>query len=257
MRIGRFIAFLLILFLGAFWWAGGSKLMPEFTPKLPAIAQYDRHIEQAEGAWERIYRVIALKSAVNSKLNKQKYVKIHDIPLTLQQAIIAVEDNRFYRHIGFDVEGILRALLVNLQAGALEEGGSTITQQLVKNLFLSQERTLTRKVEEVVLAIDMELRYSKEEILEMYLNTIYFGSGAYGINDAARIYFAKSPASLTLAESSLLAGLPNAPSIFSPYDNYNAAKQRQAVVLAAMVKQSYLGPNQAEEAKTAPLKLAR
>lgn len=253
---GKFIVFLLTLFVAAFLWAGGGTTVQQSVPavseKLPAFATVD-----TAGAWDRLYRVIALKSAIDKKLDKKKYVQLNDIPLTLQQAIIAVEDNRFYKHPGFDIEGIARAVLVNLQSGDYSEGASTITQQLVKNLFLTHDKTVIRKIEEVVLALDMELRYSKEEILEMYLNTIYFGSGAYGIGDAAKIYFGKKPADLTLAESSMLAGLPNAPSVFSPYEDFNAAKQRQAIVLAAMVRQSYIGPKLAQEAKTTPIRLAK
>lgn len=252
MRNSKFIGFLLVLFIGAFLWAGGGNITQKLVPETTNIKGA---AVQAAGAWERVYRVFALKSAVDAKIDKKKYIKLDDIPLTLQQAIIAVEDNRFYRHSGFDIEGIARALLVNLQTGTLTEGGSTITQQLVKNLFLTQEKTFGRKVEEVVLAIDMELRYSKEEILEMYLNTIYFGSGAYGIGDAAKIYFGKKPADLTLSESAMLAGLPNAPTAFSPHNDLEAAKQRQAVVLAAMVRNSYIGPKLAQEAKQAPLNL--
>lgn len=254
MRNSKFIGFLLVLFVGAFIWAGGSNITQKLEPeanKLKGAAV------QATGTWERIYRIFALKSVVETKIDKQKYIKLNEIPLSLQQAIIAVEDNRFYQHSGFDIEGIARALLVNLQTGMLTEGGSTITQQLVKNLFLTQEKTFVRKVEEVILAIDMELRYSKEEILEMYLNTIYFGSGAYGLGDAAKIYFGKKPADLTLAESAMLAGLPNAPTAFSPYNDWEAAKQRQAIVLAAMVRGSYIGPKLAQEAKQAPLNLIK
>ncbi|MDR3564660.1 MAG: transglycosylase domain-containing protein [Negativicutes bacterium] len=241
---------LLAVFVIAFWWAGGGNLAQPFLPKpvaLPAIG----------GTWERVHRVFALKDAVQAKVDKQNYTRLKDIPLIMQQSIIAVEDNRFYSHSGFDIEGILRATLVNLQTGALQEGGSTITQQLVKNLFLTQERTWGRKAEEVVLAVDMELRYSKEEILELYLNTIYFGSGANGITNAAKVYFGKTPASLTLPESAMLAGLPNAPSAFSPYVDLAAAKQRQAVVLAAMVRYGYIGPGLAQAAKDESLHMAR
>lgn len=175
----------------------------------------------------------------------------------MQQAIIAVEDSRFYQHSGFDVEGILRATLVNVQTGSFAEGGSTISQQLIKNLFLSQERTLGRKAEEFILAIDIEMNYSKEEILEMYLNTIYFGSGAYGIGEASNIYFGKPPFHLNLAECAMLAGLPNAPSLTSPYVSFEAAKQRQAVVLAAMTRNGYIGPAQAQDAKLTPILLAK
>lgn len=254
MRFGRLITILLLLFALSFGWAGGTSFLQGILPTMPSSKNITKELSTS---WERTYRIVALKSAVNAKLDQRNYTKIQYIPLTMQQAIIAIEDNRFYRHIGFDIEGILRAMLVNMQAGTFSEGGSTITQQLVKNLFLSQEKTYGRKVEEVVLAIDMELRYSKEEILEMYLNSIYFGSGAYGIGDAARIYFDKSPVNLNLAESTLLAGLPNAPSLNSPYVDFKAAKQRQAIVLSVMARQGYIGPQTAEEAKSVPIILAK
>lgn len=245
---------LLVLFVFSFWWGGGDQLIRQYAPAAVTVSE---SADTAVRTWDRFYRIIALKSAVDAKIDKKSYVKLQDIPLTLQQAVIAVEDSRFYRHVGFDVEGILRAALVNMQAGAIAEGGSTLTQQLVRNLFLTQERSLPRKVEETVLAIDMEMRYSKEEILEMYLNTVYFGSGAYGVEQASHGYFGKSPGRLTLAESALLAGLPNAPSLISPYVDFGAAKQRQSVVLAAMVRNGFIGPAQAQEAKLAPIRLAK
>jgi len=248
---GKFWIFLIIIFAGAYWWAGngntGHQILSEPAADTSAIA----------GTWDRIYRIVALKSAVQAKIDDHNYTRLKDIPLAMQQSVIAVEDNRFYSHSGFDIEGIIRATLVNIQTGSLEEGGSTITQQLVKNLFLTQEKTWGRKAEEAILAIDMEQRYSKEEILEIYLNTIYFGSGAKGITQAAQVYFAKPPADLNLAESAMLAGLPNAPSLYSPYTDFAAAKQRQAVVLDAMVRYGYIGPSLAQEAKDAPLNLAR
>ena len=254
MRFGRLLLFLMILFILSFAWAGGTSFLKGSLPAFPSSQTINSHLSSS---WERPYRIIALKSAVDEKLDKKKYVKIQYIPLTMQQAIIAVEDSRFYRHFGFDIEGILRAMLVNMQTGDFTEGGSTITQQLVKNLFLTQEKTYGRKAEEFLLAMDMELRYSKEEILEMYLNTIYFGSGAYGIGDAAKIYFDKAPVNLNLAECALLAGLPTAPSLNSPYVDFNAAKHRQAIVLSVMSRQGFLGPQTAEEAKLTPIKLAK
>ncbi|HWR44426.1 transglycosylase domain-containing protein [Sporomusa sp.] len=257
-RTGRLLALLLIVFTIAFLWAGGDLVLRSAIPKttvLPAGAADT--VSSVTGVWERVHRIIFLKSAIGAKLDKKRYIGLNDTPLALQQAIIAVEDSRFYQHMGFDIEGILRATLVNVQTGSFAEGGSTITQQLIKNLFLTQERTLSRKLEEVILAIDIELRYSKEEILEMYLNTIYFGSGAYGIGEASTIYFGKPPFHLNLAECALLAGLPNAPSLTSPYVDFAAAKQRQAVVLAAMARHSYIGPAQAQEAKLTPILLAK
>lgn len=259
----RFVILVLLVFFGAFFWAGGQALVPKKAP-LPSLStpaslavspETNQTISQAVGVYERLRRLIALKSAVDAKLDHKNYVKLKDIPVSFQQALIAVEDNRFYHHYGFDVEGILRAALVNMQTGGYAEGGSTITQQLVKNLFLSQDKTVTRKLEEFALAIDMETRYSKDEILEMYINSIYFGSGAYGIKQACHTYFGEDPSELTLAQSALLAGLPNAPSVYSPFVDFNAAKQRQSVVLSVMAKNSYIGPSLSREAMEAPLHL--
>lgn len=263
MTKGRFIIFLVIVFAATFLWSGGTSLLSSFTTPVSVKdihSQMDMVSEKAKelpGLWDRFYRVAALKTAVEKKLNPKTAVPLSRIPLIMQQAIISVEDNRFYRHVGFDIEGIIRATLVNMQSGELVEGGSTITQQLVKNMFLTHERSMGRKIEELILSVDMELRYSKEEILEMYLNHIYFGANAYGIGEAARIYFNKTPDKLTLGECALLAGLPNAPSLYSPYTDLKAARERQSVVLQTMVRNGYIGPSAAQEAKAAPLKLAR
>ena len=269
-RFGRFFLYLLILFLVCFWFAGGNTITNLLEPNLkatlkdtidtkqiPSLPSVDAATkEDLTSAYDRFYRLLALKSAVETRIAKQNYVKLENISLSLQQAIISTEDNRFYTHPGFDVEGIMRASLVNLQYGEVTEGGSTITQQLVKNLFLSQDRSLNRKLEEFALAIDMEMRYSKEEILELYLNTIYFGSGYYGISEAAMGYFAKLPNELTLAEASMLAGLPNAPSLYSPYVDFTAAKKRQAVVLNRMAETGCITPTIAKAAKAEPIYLA-
>lgn len=250
----RFFILLLLLFITSFWCAGGNTWLKSV---IPTSGRTEQALTDFNTGWNKIYRLIALRSSVDAKLNRANYIQLADIPLTMQQAIIAVEDSRFYQHTGFDVEGIIRASLVNLQSGSIVEGGSTITQQLVRNLFLTQDRSITRKIEEIILAIDMELRYSKEEILEMYLNTVYFGSGTYGIGPAAKVYFGKEPARLSLAECSMLAGLPNAPSLISPYVNFSAAKERQAIVLSTMVKNGYISPSLAEQAKQTPIRLAR
>ena len=205
----------------------------------------------------RIKRAIFIKNEVNLKINQKNFVKINEMPRDLIHAIVAVEDSRFYSHHGFDIEAIGRASLVNLQSGRIEEGASTITQQLVKNLFLSQEQTFDRKIEELILAFDLETVYSKEEILELYLNTIYFGSNFYGIKEAAEGYFAKEPKNLTLEESAMLAGLPNAPSLYSPYVDLELAKKRQKIVIDAMEQNGYIISSTAEKAKIAPLYFAR
>lgn len=211
---------------------------------------------ESNSTLNRLERVFFLKQAVNARINSANYVKLQDIPESLQQAVVAVEDRKFYNHWGFDMEGIFRASLVNLQYGQVREGASTITQQLVKNLFLSQEQTMGRKAEEFVLAMDMELNYSKDEILELYLNTIYFGSGYYGIKEASEGYFGKKPAMLALPESAMLAGIPNAPSLYSPYVDFMLAKKRQFIVLDAMTAAGYLRESVADDAKIKPIYLA-
>lgn len=211
---------------------------------------------ESNSTLNRLERVFFLKQAVNARINSTNYVKLQDIPESMQQAVVAVEDRKFYNHWGFDMEGIFRASLVNLQYGQVREGASTITQQLVKNLFLSQEQTMGRKAEEFVLAMDMELNYSKDEILELYLNTIYFGSGYYGIKEASEGYFGKEPAMLALPEAAMLAGIPNAPSLYSPYVDFMLAKKRQFIVLDAMTAAGYLRESVADDAKIKPIYLA-
>lgn len=211
---------------------------------------------ESNSTLNRLERVFFLKQAVNARINSANYVKLQDIPESMQQAVVAVEDRKFYNHWGFDMEGIFRASLVNLQYGQVKEGASTITQQLVKNLFLSQEQTMGRKAEEFILAMDMELNYSKDEILELYLNTIYFGSGYYGIKEASQGYFSKEPAMLALPEAAMLAGIPNAPSLYSPYVDFMLAKKRQFIVLDAMTAAGYLRESVADDAKIKPIYLA-
>ncbi len=155
------------------------------------------------------------------------------IPEHLRRAVIAVEDVRFFEHPGLDYIGILRAAWTNLRRGGKVEGASTITQQLARSLFLSSERTFDRKVRELVLAYKMELVSTKEQILETYLNQIYFGQGAYGVASAAQSYFGKDLSGLTVAEAAFLAGLPKSPNHFSPFKNYARAKKRQEHVLGA------------------------
>jgi penicillin-binding protein 1A len=248
----KFFIILGLIFAASFWWATDAPRLVQTQLERSFTIRADE-----PSTSERVLRLAALKTAVNSRLPKQNYLHIDSIPLILQQAVIAVEDNRFHKHIGVDLSAIFRAALVNLQFGEVVEGGSTITQQLVKNLFLSPDRTLARKLEEVALALDLELRYSKPQILEMYLNTIYFGENAYGIGRASAIYFNKTPDKLNLAEAALIAGLPNAPSLYSPYVDWNAAKRRQAVVLAAMQRNGYIDAAAAQKARTEPLSLAK
>jgi len=182
-------------------------------------------------------------------------VSIHNMSPYIQQAIIANEDSRFYNHSGIDPMGIIRAVWVNLRANSLVEGGSTLTQQLAKNMFLTQERTFTRKIKELVLAIVIEQKFSKQEILQAYLNQVYFGEGAYGVETGSQVYFGKHASELTLAESALLAGLPRGPSLYSPYVDIKAAQERRLTVLTGMVKQGYITQQQANEANATPITL--
>ncbi|MCD6271798.1 MAG: transglycosylase domain-containing protein, partial [Deltaproteobacteria bacterium] len=167
---------------------------------------------------------------------KRDPVPIEDIPAFLKEALVATEDRKFYNHIGIDLKGIMRAIIKDIMAGAFVEGASTITQQLTKTLFLTSRKTLMRKIKEALLALQLERRYTKSEILELYLNQVYFGSGAYGVESAARIFFGKSVKELNLAESALIAGMPKAPSVYSPLINPELAIKRRNIVLKQMLQ---------------------
>ena len=182
-------------------------------------------------------------------------VKIEKIPVNLQHAFIAVEDNRFYEHNGVDPRGLLRAAWANLNDRTISEGGSTITQQLAKNAYLTQAQTMERKIQEMFLAMKLEKQYTKQEILELYLNQIYFGQGAYGVQAAAKTYFGKDVDQLNLAECALLAGIPKSPNYYSPFNNLQAAKDRRAVVLDQMVKYGYINKMDAATAKNDEMQL--
>lgn len=184
-------------------------------------------------------------------------VKLSQIPKDLQNAFIATEDNRFYQHHGVDFKGIARALYTNITGNQVAEGGSTITQQLAKNAYLTQERTITRKIQEAMLAVFLEYKYSKDEILEMYLNQIYFGRGAYGVEVAAQTYFNKDVKDLDLNECAMLAGIPKSPNYFSPLNNYQAAMDRKVIVLDQMQKYNYISPTTANELKKTDLVLKK
>ena len=182
-------------------------------------------------------------------------ININYIPDHTQKAFIAIEDNRFYDHMGVDFRGTARAVVSTL-SGREVQGGSTITQQLAKNAFLTQERTITRKIKEAFLARELEKRYTKDEILEMYLNHIYFGQGAYGVESAARYYFNKEAKDLNIAESATLAAIPKSPNYFNPFENPKASKERQELVIDQMVKYGFITEAQGEAAKKEELKLA-
>ena len=237
------------LFVPQVWQELGG-LLPDAERQLPANQLHE--IREPDAA-EQIARVLFIRRAVSARLNPSDYVPIGRISPDLKEAIVAIEDRRFYDHRGFDMTGMARATLVNIQHGHIEEGASTITQQLVKNLFLANEQTFTRKAQELLLALAIENAYTKDEILEMYMNVVYYGSGFYGVNAASEGYYGKAPAALDLPEASMLAGVPNAPSELSPFTNFIAAKKRQAIVLDAMEAQGLIDARTAEDAKMQPL----
>jgi len=185
------------------------------------------------------------------------WVPLEEIPPALQQAIIATEDRSFYTNLGVSFEGIARSVLVDLISGSFQEGGSTITQELARNQLLTKEKTISRKLKEMVLALMITRDFSKRDILAMYLNSVYFGHGAYGVEAAARTYFGRTAAALSPAQCTLLAGLPQAPSYLDPLKNYPAARERQAQVLQSMVQAGTLDAARAREILAAPLDLRR
>lgn len=180
-------------------------------------------------------------------------VQLNQISPLLIQATLAVEDRKFYDHTGFDLKGMARAVLANLEAGERTQGASTLTQQLARNLYLTHEKTWTRKTKEALFTMQLEMKYSKDEILNMYLNEIYYGHGAYGIEAAARMYFGKAAADLNLPESAMLAGIPKGPTYYSPYTHPDNAKKRQEIILSSMAEVGDITPAAAQAAAKQPL----
>jgi 1A family penicillin-binding protein len=185
--------------------------------------------------------------------HNRQVVQLDQIAPSLIEATLAIEDHRFYDHYGIDFRGLARAITVNVKSMAKVQGASTITQQLARNLYLTQDRTWSRKINEASLAIQLEMKLSKDEILEKYLNQIYYGHATYGIQAAAQLYFAKDASELTLAESALLAGVPKGPKYYSPYMDAKNAKKRQQTVLYTMVQYGYIHTSEAEAAYAEPL----
>ena len=201
--------------------------------------------------------LLASDGAVIQKLGPatREKIKPGEMPLLVKQAFIAAEDRRFYDHNGVDIWGIGRALVRNVRQGAVREGASTITQQLARTVFLSQDRTITRKLKEAALAYKLERQLSKEQILEQYLNYVYLGASAYGLSDAAWVYFSKTPNQLNLQEAALIAGLPPAPSVYSPLVNPDLALERRSIVLNRMQQAGFITASEAEQARNSPLDL--
>src|SRR5438309_5625750 len=222
------IAFLLIAAGGAVAALWAFTILPRTLPSVTALESFQPLVGT---------KLYADNDELITELHVERriFVPLAHIPQSLRDAVIATADKRFYYHWGIDPIGIARAVAQNYRRGRIVEGGSTITQQLTKVLFLTPDKSLERKMQEAVLALELERRYSKDRILEMYLNQIYFGNGAYGVEAAARTYFGKPVSDLELGEAALLAGLPRAPSAYYPFDHPAAAKRRRDVVLNRMV----------------------
>ena len=182
------------------------------------------------------------------KIRKDKnYAKIEELPQIYIDAVIAVEDKRFYSHKGIDPISLGRAIVNDIKAMSFVEGGSTITQQLAKNIYFTQKKQIIRKVAEAFMSIEIEKNYDKNEILELYLNTSYFGDGCYTVKEAANHYFDKEPSEMTDYEATLLAGIPNAPSVYAPTKNLELAHKRQKQVLNKMIENGSLTEEEAED----------
>ena len=195
-------------------------ILPRSLPSVTALERFD----PSEGS--KVYDDND-ELITEFHVERRIFVPLAQIPKPLREAVIATEDARFYSHYGVDPTGIGRAIYQNFRRGRIVEGGSTITQQLAKVLFLTPDKSLERKLKEAILAMELERRYSKDRILELYLNQIYFGHGAFGVEAAARTFFGKGVGELSLSESALLAGLPKAPAIYSPFEHPDAAKRRR------------------------------
>ncbi|WP_051179196.1 penicillin-binding protein 1A [Thermodesulfovibrio thiophilus] len=219
---------------------------------IPSIKDFDKvKMPQGTKVYAEDGRLIG-----EFKIQKGIYIPFKQIPKYLIDAVVATEDSRFWKHKGIDYIGIGRAVVTDILHMSLKEGGSTITQQLAKIMFLTPEKTLSRKIKEAYLAMKIEKELNKEKILELYLNNVYFGHGAYGVEMASRIYFGKSVHQITLPEAALLAGLIRAPNIYSPYNDLVKAKQRQEVVLERMESEELITPNERKRSFSQPIHLS-
>jgi penicillin-binding protein 1A len=221
---------------------------PTDLPPVKALEEYTPSVGS---------RIYAEDDAFLTEFQAEKriFVPLQQIPPALRNAIIAVEDSRFYSHFGVDVRGVLRAAYANFRHGRVVEGGSTITQQLAKVLFLTPDRRFSRKVKEVLLALELEKRYSKDRLLELYVNQIYMGHGAFGVEAASRMYFGKSVQDLTLPEAAMLAALPRSPGNYSPFERPELAQRRRAIVVGRMLEEGYISEAEAKATNRAPLGL--
>lgn len=203
-------------------------------------------VKQGYGLYKEAVEAVSLEDKVASIRAQESFTEFEDLPETYVNAVVAVEDHRFYDHFGIDLIAICRAVVHDIQAGAFVEGGSTIPQQLAKNMYFSQEKELTRKVAEVFVALDLKREYTDEEILELYVNSIYFGDGYYDVASASEGYFGKAPQEMTEYECTLLAGVPNSPARFAPSTHPEQAAKRQLVVVKRLEACGYFSTEEAE-----------
>ena len=192
------------------------------------------------GLYKNAVQEESLEETVAEIRRQDNFTSLEEMPETYVQAVVSVEDHRFYDHFGLDLIAIGRAVVNDIKAGRYVEGGSTITQQLAKNLYFSQEKTMSRKAAEVFLALEIEQKYTKDEILELYVNSIYFGDGYYNVGEASQGYFGKPAAKMNDYECTLLAGVPNAPSKYAPSKNLALAEKRQQKVISRMEACGYI-----------------
>lgn len=216
------------------------------------IKQQDLPVSNISQSSQLVDRNGVLIDYFHTGVNRRA-VALTDVSPYVIDATLSIEDKRFYSHFGFDIKGLARAVYVNIQSMSAKQGASTLTQQLARNLYLSHEKTVERKLKEAVYTAQLEMKYSKDEILEMYLNQIYYGHGAYGIEAASQYYFNKSAKELSLAEGAMIAGIPKGPTYYSPFNNMLNAKNRQSLILQAMVDSGYINEQQKQEAYDALL----
>ena len=205
---------------------------------------------QIKGGYDKYQLALAdrpLAEVIEELQDKENYTQYRDVPEIYYKALVAVEDRRFYKHNGFDIIGSARAIYNDIKAWELLEGGSTISQQLAKNLYFPQDNTLRRKIAEIFMAMKIEREYEKEDVLEFYVNGIYYGSGYYSIYDASIGYFDKEPKDMTDYECTLLVGIPNAPSVYSLNNRPDLARQRQKKVIDCMVEVEYITEDEGKE----------
>lgn len=215
---------LIIIIVGSVFYMNGKKL-------------YDEKLSE-----------ISLDKKIESIKSDENFVSLSSLPKYYKDAVIAVEDHRYYKHGAIDIIALARATVSNVKQKGFNEGGSTITQQTAKNLyFISEDDVVSRKVAEAILSFELQRKYSKDDILELYVNTIYFGDGYYGIKEACEGYLNKEPKDMTLYDATMLAGVPNAPSVYAPTVNFDLTQSRQKKVVSSMLEYKYISQSEADD----------